>query len=237
MEDKRVIAITIILMLVVMAAYFAVPKPVEEVEMETGDMKVEDRITLPEPRYDGDISVEKALLERRSIRDYSNENLTIEEVSQLLWAAQGVTVEWGGRTAPSAGALYPLELYLVVGDVEGLDKGIYIYIPEQHELVKVGNDDIRVELAEAALGQEPVKDGTVDIVFTAVYTRTTSKYGERGIRYVHAEAGCAIQNVYLEATSLGLGTLVIGAFYDEEVKEIMNIDEDPLYIMPVGRRY
>ncbi len=232
MEAKRIIIVGIVIILVVMAAYFMLHRPVEK---ERGGMEMGDRIKLPEPRSNGELSLEKALLERRSIRDYSGDNLTVEEVSQLLWAAQGVTSGWGGRTAPSAGALYPLELYLVVGDVEGLGKGIYRYIPKEHELIKVGDRDVRAELAEAALGQEMIRDGAVDIVFTAEYRRTTVKYGERGIRYVHAEAGCAIQSVYLQATSLGLGTVVIGAFYDKEVKEILDIDEDPLYIMPVGR--
>ena len=185
MEAKRIIAIGIIIILAVMAAYFMLYQPIED---EIGGMEMGDRIKLPEPRYDGATSLEKALLERRSIRDYTGENLTVEEGSQLLWAAQGVTSDWGGRTAPSAGALYPLELYLVVGDVEGLGKGIYRYIPKEHELIKVGDRDVRAELAEAA----------INIIFTAEYRRRTVKYGERGIRYVHAEAGCAVQSVYLQ---------------------------------------
>jgi len=233
MEGKRIIGVCTIIILLSAAVYFML-HTIKEDEV-VSNMKTGDKIKLPDPRYDGDISVERALLERRSIRDYSGENLTIEEVSQLLWAAQGITSEWGGRTAPSAGALYPLELYLVVGDVEGLDKGIYRYIPPD-ELVKVGDRDLRSELADAALEQEMVREAAIDIVFTAEYQRTTVKYGERGVRYTHAEAGCAIQNVYLQATSLGLGTVVIGAFYDDRVKDVMSIREDPLYIMPIGRR-
>lgn len=198
-----------------------------------------ERIKLPEPSYASNLSVEEALSKRRSIRDYSGESLTVEEVSQLLWAAQGITSPGGGRTAPSAGALYPLELYLVVGDVESIDKGVYRYIPgEEHNMEKVKDGDVRAELAEAALGQECVKDAAIDIVFTAVYARTTWKYGERGIRYVHIEAGHAAQNVYLQAVSLDLGTVVIGAFIDSEVKKIVSAgeQEEPLYIMPVGRK-
>lgn len=215
------------------------PKPTESIK--TKDMQkieVGGRIKLPEPRYMGNTSVEEALSKRRSIRDYSGENLTLNEVSQLLWAAQGITAPWGGRTAPSAGALYPLELYIVVGDVEGIDKGVYKYSREEHELEKVKDGDIRTELAEAAVGQECIRDAAIDIVFTAVYERTTRKYGERGIRYVHIEAGHAAQNVYLQAVSLDLGTVVIGAFIDDRVKELVNAGEQEksLYIMPVGRK-
>ena len=217
-------------------------KPAEPVEYKNKipmqKTEVGGRIKLPEPSYTGNTSVETALSKRRSIRDYSGENLTLDEVSQLLWAAQGITAPWGGRTAPSAGALYPLELYVVVGDVEGIDKGVYKYSREEHELEKVKEGDIRAELADAAGGQECVRDAAIDIVFTAVYERTTRKYGERGIRYVHMEAGHAAQNVYLQAVSLDLGTVVIGAFMDDRVKELVNAGEQEktLYIMPVGRK-
>jgi SagB-type dehydrogenase family enzyme len=200
--------------------------------------EMDERIKLPEPCTTSNTSVEAALSQRRSIRTYSGDELAIEEVSQLLWSAQGITAPWGGRTAPSAGALYPLELYLVVGDVEGIDKGVYQYRPEEHELEKVKADDIRAELADAALGQECIRDAAIDIVFTAVYERTTRKYSERGIRYAHMEAGHAAQNVYLQAVSLDIGTVVIGAFNDPEVAKIVNVSErgKPLYIMPVGRK-
>lgn len=219
---------------------FISAKPIPMEKKDTEMIEVGERIKLPEPRYKSNTSVEEALLERRSIRDYSGENLTIEEVSQLLWAAQGITAtDWSGRTkrtAPSAGALYPLELYLVVGDVEGIDEGVYKYKPEEHELEKVRDEDLREELAKAALRQKCVKDAAVDIVFTAVYERTTGKYRDRGIRYVHMEAGHAAENVYLQAVALDLGTVSIGAFKDDKVKEIINAqpNEDPLYIMPVG---
>ena len=231
------------------------PEPAEPAEKKCiGVKKIEvgERIKHPEPIYKSNISVEEALSKRRSIRTYSDENLTIEEVSQLLWAAHGITSPRGGRTAPSADALYPLELYLIVGDVDGFDKGVYKYRPEEHELEKVGDGDKRGELAEAAVGpnQEHVRDAAIDIVFTAVYERTTGKYKTpvyeertgasylRGIRYVHMEAGHAAQNVYLQAVSSGLGTFVIGAFIDSEVKKIVNAEEqeEPLYIMPVGRK-
>jgi SagB-type dehydrogenase family enzyme len=194
-------------------------------------------IKLPEPGYDSDTSIEEAILERRSVRDYKDEPLTLAELSQLLWAAQGVTNPGGFRTAPSAGALYPLELYVASGNVEGLSPGIYRYEPNGHGLENIADGDVRDGLCSAALDQSAVKDAAAVIVFSAVFERTTGKYGERGIRYVHIETGHAAQNVYLQAASLGLGTVVIGAFDDEEVKKVMNMDEseEPLYIMPVGK--
>jgi SagB-type dehydrogenase family enzyme len=195
-------------------------------------------IKLPEPRHDSDVSLEQSLLERRSVRDYSGQPLTLQEISQLTWAAQGLTDPRGFRTAPSAGGLYPLELYLVAGDVEDLPPGVYRYQPDGHQLVKTGDGDKRAGLAEAALEQEWVEEGAVDFVFTAVYERTTGKYGERGIRYVHMEAGHAAQNLCLQATALGLGAVTIGAFYDEQVSRLLNLpaDEQPLYVIPVGRK-
>ena len=199
--------------------------------------EVEMAIKLPEPDHHGEVSVEEALLERRSIRDYTGESLTMGEVSQLLWASQGITDSRGLRTAPSAGALYPLEVYVVVGDVVNLSKGVYRYDPVEHALIKVLDGDARKELAGAALGQEYVEKGAIDVVFTAVYERTTKKYGDRGIRYVHMEVGHAAQNLYLQAAALGLGTVTIGAFYDGDIRKVLNLPpgESPLYIMPVGR--
>lgn len=194
-------------------------------------------IKLSEPRYDGNVSIERALKKRRSIREYSDKPLTLTEISQLLWAAQGKTRSTFGRTAPSAGALYPLEVYLVAGNVTGFSKGIYKYQPENHELLRITNMDKQGDLCSAALGQGCVRDGAVVIVFAAVYERTTKKYGQRGIRYVHMEIGHAAQNVYLQAISLNLGTVVVGAFNDNKVHKVMNMpdEEQPLCIMPVGR--
>ena len=196
------------------------------------------RVELAEPRYDSSFSVEKAMRGRRSIRSYSDAPLTLAEVSQLLWAAQGITNDRGFRTAPSAGALYPLEVYVVAGKVDGLAAGIYKYRPREHELWRVDLGDKRRELSEAALGQEPVADGAIDIVFAAVYGRTAVKYGERATRYVHMEIGHAAQNVFLQAGALDLGAAVIGAFFDEEVEKVVQMerDERALYIMPVGRK-
>ena len=196
-----------------------------------------EEIALPQPQYESDISIEEALRQRRSIRDYAEEPLTLEEVGQLLWAAQGVTDERGYRTAPSAGALYPLELYLVVGDVETLSPGVYHYDPYNHTLQPVADGDRRQALTKEALGQAYIRRGAIDIVFTAIYERTTDKYGHRGRQYVHMEAGHAAQNVYLQCVSLDLGAVVIGAFQDKGVQDVLELPEEriPLYIMPVGK--
>jgi SagB-type dehydrogenase family enzyme len=195
-------------------------------------------IELPEPQYDSDVSIEQSLLGRRSIRSYTGDLLTLPEVAQLLWAAQGVTDPTGFRTAPSAGALYPLELYVVAGDVRDLSPGVYRYEPLEHGLVRTMEGDKRVELADAALGQDFVGEGAIIIVFTAVYERTTGKYGDRGIRYVHMEVGHAAQNLCLQAAAMDLGVVTVGAFYDEEVGQLLDLpgDEQPLYVIPVGRK-
>ncbi|MBL7155234.1 MAG: SagB/ThcOx family dehydrogenase [Candidatus Portnoybacteria bacterium] len=207
-------------------------------ENKNSSKNEETIVELPQPKYDSQTSVEEALLKRRSIRDYSDEPLALAEISQLLWAAQGITNERGFRTAPSAGALYPLELYLVIGQVEGLAQGVYKYRPDGHQLEKISQEDKRADLARAALGQSAVKEAAAMIVFAAVYQRTTSKYGERGIRYVHIEVGHAAENVYLEAVSLNLGTVVIGAFDEKEIKRIIKMadEEEPVYLMPVGKK-
>ena len=229
-------SIHIVIALVCMAVVLAVIiQPVRK-EPHAGN-EAGDTVVLPEPRDSGEISVEEALLERRSIRNYKDEALTLAEVSQLLWAAQGITHPGGYRTAPSAGALYPLEVYVVAGNVDGLRPGIYKYCPQGHELEKVAGGDVQAELCAAALGQECVEDGAAVLVFAAVYERTTRKYSERGVRYVHMEVGHAAQNVYLQTVSLGLGTVVVGAFDDDEVERLLQMEDDEraLCIMPVGR--
>ena len=193
-------------------------------------------ISLPKPKLDGKVSVEKALSVRRSIRSYKNEPITIEQLSQLFWSAQGITDNQGLRTAPSAGALYPVEIYVVVGDVKDLPSGIYKYDYNNHTLTQAQTGDHRSALSSAALGQSSVEDGAIDFIITGIYERTSSKYGSRAERYVHLEVGHVAQNIYLQAVCLGLGTVVIGAFDDEQVKKVIGAqdDERPLYIMPVG---
>ena len=224
--------------LLVLARYSIMTLFIIELMIMVSETAAGDRtsIPLPEPQYDSSCSVERALSQRRSHRAYLNEPLSLAEVSQLLWAAQGISDPEGFRTAPSAGALYPLELYLIAGNVDGLSSAVYKYAPQEHELIPVLPGDVRTSLAVAALGQDWVKNGAIVIVFTAVYERTTRKYGERGIRYVHMEVGYAAQNVYLQAVSLKLGTVFVGAFYDDEVKKLLNLrkNEIPLGLMPVG---
>jgi SagB-type dehydrogenase family enzyme len=204
---------------------------------KTASAAVKEAGELPRPRLSGPWSVEGALAKRRSAREYTGEALTRAKLAQLLWAAQGITDAEGLRTAPSAGALYPLEVYVAVGAVEDLPSGIYRYEPGRHVLAFVAEGDKRAELAAAALGQECVQEGAAVIALAAVYRRTTGKYGERGIRYVHMEVGHAAQNVYLQAIALGLGMVVVGAFDDRDVKRVMNMGakEEPVCLMPVGR--
>ncbi|MFC1663045.1 SagB/ThcOx family dehydrogenase [Patescibacteria group bacterium] len=209
------------------------------VTMQSSQPNNQPVVNLPSPILDSDVSLEKTLSERRSGRDYKNEPLTLSEVSQLLWAAQGITNEqWGGRTAPSAGALYPLEVYLIAGQVNDLAASVYRYVPEGHKLVKVLSGDKRSELSAAALDQVYVAEAPIDIVIAAVYERTTGKYGERGVRYVHLEAGHAGQNIALQVVRLDLTAVTIGAFDDNEVVKIIGAgdNETPLYIIPVGRK-
>ncbi len=196
-----------------------------------------EALKLPAPLLDGPFSLESALAKRKSIRRYLDNPLTLAEVSQLLWAAQGVTHGREYRTAPSAGALYPLELYVLVGNVTNLVAGTYKYLPHQHALLKTDHGDKRTALCDAALNQASVKNAPMIMVFCAVYPRTTHKYGQRGIRYIFMEVGHAAQNVCLQAVSLGLGTVTIGAFEDHQVKRIIQCqdDEAPLYLMPVGK--
>jgi len=204
-------------------------------------------IKLPQPRYKSDFSIEECLLLRRSIREYKKEPLTLAEVSQILWAAYGINEEidnppaylrGGLKTAPSAGALYPLEIYLVAGEVTGLEKGVYKYITEDHALQKVQDGDIRADLCNAGLDQDMIEDAPADLVFSGIYSRTTIRYGERGrLKYVPIDVGHAGQNVYLQAIALGIGTCAIGAFDDEMVKMVMEFpeEEEPMYIMPLGK--
>lgn len=194
-------------------------------------------IKLPEPLTDSTFSLEKSLALRRSIRTFSQNRLSLGNISQLLWAAQGITHLSGYRTAPSAGALYPLELYLVVGMVDKVYPGIYHYQPHQHQLTLVKEGEFRDQLTNAALGQRPILRAPAVIVITAIYERTTGKYGQRGIRYVHLDAGHAAQNICLQATALGLGTVPIGAFHDDQVVITLHLKKDqvPLYILPIGK--
>jgi SagB-type dehydrogenase family enzyme len=194
-------------------------------------------IKLSVPSFDGKVSVEAALRERKSIRDYKEGPVDLKEISQLLWAVQGISRPGGYRTCPSAGALYPLEILAIAGKVDGLPAGIYRYDCANHELRIEGEGDVRPNLARAALGQSMISAAPVTVSISGIFERTRRKYGERGIRYVFMEAGHAAQNIHLQAVSLDLGTVVIGAFRDDQVKSVLGLqpDESPLLLMPVGK--
>lgn len=194
-------------------------------------------IPLPAPVVDGTVSLEQTLLHRRSLREFGDEPLSLNQVAQLLWAAQGVTHAGEFRTAPSAGALYPLDTYLIAGKIIDLEPGVYLYVPHSHALIQKISGERRPELSQAALGQRPVRDAPATILFTAVYERITGRYGPRGEQYAHIEAGHAAQNITLQAVALSLGSVVIGAFQDDLVRQALDLESrsTPLYIIPVGR--
>ena len=196
-------------------------------------------ISLPKPDFTGEL-LEKTIQKRRSVRNYTDGKITLSEFSQLLFAAQGMTgyeQDYAFRTAPSAGALYPLEVYAVAMRVEGVEPGIYHYVIGSHELELVKSGNFKRRLIEAALGQEMVGEAAVTFIISAVFDRITFKYGERGYRYVYIEAGHVSQNLFLQSTSLGLGSVCVGAFYDDKMNALINVDgtdEAVIYLHSVG---
>lgn len=194
-------------------------------------------IKLPPPVLKSSVSIEEALQKRRSIRSYKNEPLTLKEISQLLWAAQGITGGGRLRTAPSAGAVYPMTIYLAAGKVEGLPPAIYKYYPHSHSLEFLKPGDFRENLSEACYGQSSVKNAPAIIIFAGNLDKMSSKYGTKSLNFICQESGHAAQNVYLQAVSLNIGTVVVGAFEDGEVKKILNLtgNEKILYLMPAGK--
>jgi SagB-type dehydrogenase family enzyme len=196
-----------------------------------------ENVALPEPRREGSLSLEAVLAQRRSVRSFAPGAVTLGEVSQLLWSAQGMTGPQGHRAAPSAGALYPLEIYLIAHNVVSLEAGVYKFIPRDHALTKHRDGDRHAALSAAAWDQSWIRDASCILVIAADFDRTAVKYGERAERYVHMEVGHAAQNVYLQAAALGLGTTMVGAFKDAEVKRLVEMDaaESPLALLPIGR--
>lgn len=201
-------------------------------------MDKEGYILLPTAAHCGVISVEEALLKRRSIREYSPEAIFINELTQILWSAQGITGAGGIRTAPSAGALYPLEIYAVIAKVKEISEGVYKYHAASDALELFVQGDVRKQLAWAALDQKFLEETPLILIIAAVYERTTIKYSSRGIRYVHMEAGHVAENICLQATALNLGTVIVGAFDDAGVHKVLNLPDDelPLCLIPVGRK-
>jgi SagB-type dehydrogenase family enzyme len=200
-------------------------------------------IKLPVPKYTGTVSVETALFLRRSVREYDTDSISLQDVSQMLWAAYGVTdtTTYYGislRTAPSAGACYPLEIYLVAGKVKGLKTGFYKYNPITHSLKLLIDGDVRPQLSTAALGQTFIKKAPASIFWTAIYEKTSKKYDNRGReRYVCMDLGHSGENVYLQAEAMNFGTCAVAAFNDEAVIKLFDLpkEELPLYIMPFGK--
>ncbi|MCD4679028.1 MAG: SagB/ThcOx family dehydrogenase [Bacteroidales bacterium] len=208
--------------------------------------KILNVILLPQPDFEGELSVESALHSRRSVREYRASPLTLEEISQILWAAYGITkpdnvrefLRGGMKTAPSAGARYPLEIYLVAINVTGLTPGIYLYRPQGHQLLKLFEGDVRDELANATYSADVVKRAPACLVYSAVYKRTTEKYGDRGReRYVCMDVGFSAENVYLQARSLNIGTVMVGSVIDDKVRKVIKMSEEetPMCFMPLGK--
>lgn len=198
---------------------------------ELKNLEIGEKIKLPEPRTKDELSIEEAIFTRRSVRSFEDKPLTLEQISQLLWSAQGITYARGGyRAAPSAGATYPLDVYLVSAD------GFFHYLPEEHSLEKISSENRLIPLAEASLDQEWVKNAAINLIITAIFERTTGRYGRRGIGYVYMEVGHTAENVHLQAMSLGLVSVPVGAFDDDEVAKVLALPSrvKPIYIIPIG---
>lgn len=207
-------------------------------------------IALPTPSFDSNTSVEKALLTRRSERIYEQDAIKLKDLSQILWAAQGVTMkietvpgwwvgqEWPGgiRTAPSAGALFPIELYIAAGNVENLVQGLYKYDARNHSIIKINDRDKREEVRKAALGQSAVANAPACIIIAANFSRTEYKYKSRASQYVYIESGAVCQNIYLQCNSLSIGTVMIGAIKEDLMKVALGMpdSETPIGVMPIG---
>jgi SagB-type dehydrogenase family enzyme len=197
---------------------------------------VDDSVSLPPPRLASSVSIKEALTSRRSVRAFAAAGVSLDEAAQLLWAAQGITHSEGLRTAPSAGALSPLEIYLLAGTVASLPAGIYPHEPKLHPLARTVSGDQRRELTLAARHQAWIADAPAVVVIAAMYRRTRAKYGDLAERYVPIEAGHAAENVCLQAVALGLGTTIVGAFADAEAKRLLGLGEkERILLIPVGR--
>jgi SagB-type dehydrogenase family enzyme len=227
MIGKKILILVLGLLALVAGVVACNPEPsADDLPAQDGAITV-----LPPPSLVGNLSLEELLTQRRSVRQFDGQPLPTAELSQLLWATQGISDDRGYRTAPSAGALYPLEVYVATED------GLFHYLPEGHRCQVVSQSDVRQGLYEAALRQESVRQAPAVFVIAAVYERTAQKYGgARSPRYVHLEVGHAAQNLLLQAVALGLGAVPIGAFDDEQVQEALGLpaEHEPLYLVPVG---
>ncbi len=206
---------------------------------------IEDRmkkeIILPKPDYKGRLSVEEAIYGRQSIRKYSKDPLSLREISQMLWSANGINIDGTTgptRSYPSAGGLYPLDIYLAVFNVKNLGKGLYKYIPEKNKLRITLRGDLKSALYEASYYQNMFGSAAEVIIYAYDYSILKRIYDKRGIeRYAHMDIGHSAENVYLQAESLGIGTVAVGAFNDIEIEKILNIkDKEILYLLPIGKK-
>jgi len=188
-------------------------------------------INLPDPKYTGKMSVEEAILRRRSERSFAPNELTLEQISQLLWSAQGITDKsWGFRAAPSSGSLYPLTLYIVKKD------GVFRYVPDGHKLIQVSAEDKRTSLVRASLGQAYIGDAPLDLIVAGNFRIIEAKYGQRAYRYLNMEIGHVAENVQLQAVAMGMVSVPVGAFWDDVVAKTIELPDtqDPFYIIPIG---
>jgi SagB-type dehydrogenase family enzyme len=198
-------------------------------------------IKLPQNLFKKSLDLIETLRIRRSVRSYSPESLTLEDLSLLLWASTGIQRKVRGfafRTAPSAGALYPIETYLVANNVCELEKALYHYDLEGHTLEKLGGGDFTKRISQAALEQKTCMEASVVFVWTAIFERSKWKYAQRAYRYIYLDAGHIAQNLALAATSIGLGSCQIGAFFDDEINQILGVDgtdESAIYLSAVGQ--
>ena len=229
---KRYFSISNLMLIFGLAILMLLPLCLMDQSILAQEKRTGETVKLPSPRQESDVSIEKALLERRSIRSYKEEPLTLNELSQILWAAQGITEPKKGlRTAPSARALFLVEVYVLPGNVTNLPTGAYKYQPQGHDLIKIADGDKKAELFKA-VGQAPIKSAPVVLVFSGLSEKTQRP------AWMYLEAGHAAQNVYLQAVSLKMGGVVMGGFKDVNVRKVLNLSEkeQPLYIMPIGKK-
>jgi SagB-type dehydrogenase family enzyme len=239
MEKKRILVLIFLLIIfiaVVSAAYFS-----QSQQTTYTYQHVINYTTLPSPILTGNLSVESAIKNRRSVRQYSNQSVSLANVSQILWAAQGITDSQNSlRAAPSAGQVYPLEIYVIAGSngVSGLQEGVYHYIPSNNTLELLITGDLRGDLSGIANGQPWVKQAPLDILITGNYRKMINKYTDKQLstRFVDLEAGHVGENIYLQAEALGLDTVSLGSFNENQLEQRFQLpsNETPIYIFPVG---
>ncbi len=235
----KIIGLSLITGIIIYAFLSTRPKNTKINHQPMDKIENQNQTQLPQPNQKGDLSLEEAISQRRSQRQFKNQSLELDQISQLVWAVQGITNQTSGfRSAPSAGALYPLEIYLVVGEngVNNLNSGVYHYRPKSHSLDLIVNQNVKSKLSQICLGQDSINQAPISIIITGVFKRTQDKYGNRGERYVYMEAGHAAQNAYLQSESLKLGMVVIGAFNDQNLIDTFQLPDNhqPIYVIPIG---